>query len=315
MKIKTIAFTLSILFTVISPFGWSGGSGTGGGNILENLKPTKEQVKQSLIKIWESHSIIKQIGVFNELYESYTKGGLGLRNILELRLPQLKNENFLVALKKLHDYSHMQKIDPEKVHLDFKPNEPCFISTGEERDGSFSIINQVPTICLSLLRITPKVDFINLRPKLEAILYHEISHIAKTTELEAEAIQEMAEYFLSPRELTKMSREEYEKHPLWLDCNGTTRFPVDIPYDNSKKSHSLILNAVGKDYNFHVIVKRSQDGGVVSAQGKLYLGKSIIDDDVITVDLVNRSMGLEYSTPDGKTVSIKCQPWEKVFYP
>lgn len=62
-------------------------------------------------------------------------------------------------------------------------------------------------------------------------------------------------------------------------------------------------------------MKRSQDGEVLSAQGKLYLGKSIIDSDVIAVDLVNRSMGLEYSTPQGKTISVKCQPWEKVFYP
>lgn len=310
------SFIVLIFFTLMGQFTLAdvqGGSGPGGGNIIGTIKPTMDQVKDSFIKIWKSNSIFKQIETFNKVYEFYAKPGFG-KELIESRFSQFKNPNFVNAIKKIYEYSQRKKWIASEFKLDFKSDQACLLANNEPRDASFSLINNQPTICLSLLLITPKVDFNHLQVKLESILFHEISHLAMTDEHEAEALQKGVEDFISPKDLTKMSREDYEKNPLWLDCVGTSPFQLVIPYDKSPKSKwNNYYYSVGKENLFHITVMRTQDGEVKSAQGKLILGKDLNGSPVISVNLINGKMNLEYKFKNEK-ISVNCQPLEASFY-
>lgn len=144
--------------------------------------------------------IQKELEIFHlsrkELFTALEYIGLTSERILssekQMSVPLSEKEKILFQ-KQSRIYNRLFKIkDPSsllaQIHLQFETNKPCFDLAGNEKDGSVHP-DHPETLCISLYRLSKKLNKSNYQIESLALYLHEISHSFQTTEEEAVDLQ------------------------------------------------------------------------------------------------------------------------------
>lgn len=168
----------------------AGGITIGNGGDVSNSKTITIRETETLIN--SSTNVLKSI--FNALDIEASDSNYNPQNPEYYKKLFLKNGQLINALA--------------KVVIDIKNNDSCFDNDNTPKDGSAS--PESLRICMSSFRIQTKVNEYDAYVKITGLVAHEVSHLAGTTEEEADNFQLRVEGILK-----NISYEQWKKFD-WL---------------------------------------------------------------------------------------------------
>jgi hypothetical protein len=178
-------FVAALMALVIGSSAFAGSEGVGGGDLFPHpVKRSSYPTVQCLIEVIPV--VVGQLGF--EYIE---------RNLVPEQTSSAGEKMTLQILRQklFHPSSGRPNIYEivAKLKYDLNENENCFSPEGEVRDASAYTINGEFRICLSYPRLSRRLYQSHKWRQIHALIIHEASHLAGTTEAEAQYLQELAE--------------------------------------------------------------------------------------------------------------------------
>lgn len=210
----TSTLLLSALCSLTSLTVYAGGTTAGGGNIAP-----EERVSEANIQFAVKNSKIFISSYINAAYsfEVTRKKGEYCNEVCELKGKILKSkQNFYDILN--------------KTKIEVKNNDFCYDNLGSKKDGSM-YGKQANAICISSYSLSKKLNINNYQNQITSLVFHELTHLAGTSENEAVILQNdlLAMLTKSPR---RTVRELHHK----------TKVDIDFLIQNLSSSKSFLVN-------------------------------------------------------------------------
>lgn len=183
-KIGCIAASLCV--TLISFPALAGVATSGGGNALVGKPASPEAIQLEIhdLRFWHLEAYFKGLEV------QFTAAPLYEKRFGGEPTPEDRAHHALIG--KFFTSSQGRNVWEvlPAIHWDIRTDAPCIDGEGKESDGSASLPD---TVCLSIPRLSLKLDENGATRAVFALMVHEVSHLFGTSEAEAEALQSLAD--------------------------------------------------------------------------------------------------------------------------
>ncbi|MEZ4873630.1 MAG: hypothetical protein R2827_15595 [Bdellovibrionales bacterium] len=242
--------TLASLFAGVSlaigcSFSPSGPGDFGGGD-LSKYNVTKEMVQRAVDE--ENADFPLYIGAFNSLYEldslsaldQTTQGGVFSAVLTEDLQNAVENmdQNLPSVLEKMYrpqqgKPSALDHIYDLKIEINF--DGPCLTESSHPHDGSSSMGQG--KICISAPRLSEKLDHMNLKNGVRALIAHEFAHEMGANEDEAKAFELIISQLELPEEITwniEQMFQEYDQdgNAFWRESDSFALKEIELAFED-----------------------------------------------------------------------------------
>ena len=237
---KIIAALTIILSTTLSSNVFAyGGTTAGGGDTTPEKKASEIQI-QNAIKTSKLFISAYVNALYN--FEVHNKKGVYCNDICELK------RKLLYARPNIFDALNTTRIE-------VRNNDYCYDNLGNRKDGSVYSQKQ-NAICISTYSLKNKLTNTNVEIQTAALVFHELTHLAGTSESEAVALQkDMIQELTSSVAANVRSRTLQAKNDL---ARLVEKLSMEKNYllqstNGTCQQISSTLDALDRiEYNFHV---------------------------------------------------------------